>query len=184
MILNWTKIFIYHLKQNKLFSFLNVLGLSIGIAGLIFAILYWNDEHAYDLWNPNKDNVFLVVNQMDPTTFWTSSSAPVGATVKEKNKQVASYCYISGDYTNDIIRYKNKKVQSDEILSAQKNFFEYFPFEFIEGNLTSALPDENSICLSQKMASQLFGNQKALGKDSTHLPLICWQKDRGDLGYF
>jgi putative ABC transport system permease protein len=43
MIHNWIKIFIT--KQNKLFSFLNVLGLSIGIAGLIFALLYWNDEH-------------------------------------------------------------------------------------------------------------------------------------------
>ncbi len=165
MIINYIKIFIYHLRQNKLFSFLNVLGLSIGIAGVIFAMLYWNDEHSYDAWNPNKDNVFLVVNQMDPTTFWTSSPAPSGNAVVTKNTEVASYCYVSGDYSNDIIRFKNKKIQSDKILSAQKNFFEYFPFEFIEGNLASALPDENSICLSEKMALQLFGHQKALGKE-------------------
>ncbi|NDP22991.1 MAG: FtsX-like permease family protein [Paludibacter sp.] len=165
MLHNWIKIFIYHLKQNKLFSFLNVLGLSIGIAGLIFALLYWNEEHSYDAWNPNKENVFLVVNQMDVTTFWTSSPAPSGGAVAKKNSNVKSYCYISGDYGNDIIRFKNKKVQSDKILSAQKNFFEYFPFEFIEGNVASALPDENSICLSDKIALQLFGNQKALGKE-------------------
>ena len=60
MLKNWINIFIYHIKNNKLFTALNVLGLSIGIAGLIFAILYWNDEHSYDQWNPNKDNVFLV----------------------------------------------------------------------------------------------------------------------------
>ena len=165
MINNWLKIFIYHLKQNKLFSFLNILGLSIGIAGLIFAILYWNDEQQYDAWNPNKDNTFLLVNQMDATTFWTSSSAPVGNAVATKNTEVVSYCYINGDYSTDIIRFKNKKLQSDKILSAQKNFFEYFPFEFIEGNWASALPDENSICISQEIASQLFGNQKALGKE-------------------
>ncbi|MBE0390312.1 ABC transporter permease [Flavobacterium sp. PL002] len=165
MLHNWIKIFIYHLKQNKLFSFLNVLGLSIGIAGLIFALLYWNDEHSYDAWNPEKENVYLVVNQMDVTTFWASSSAPIGGAVAEENSNVQSYCYISGDYSNDIIRFKNKKVQSDKILSAQKNFFEYFPFEFIEGNVASALPDENSICLSDKIAFQLFGNQKALGKE-------------------
>ncbi len=165
MLKNWLKIFIYHLKQNKLFSFLNILGLSIGIAGLIFAILYWNDEHQYDAWNPNKDNIFLVVNQMNPTTYWTSSPAPSGNAVATNNTEVASYCYVNGDYSNDIIRFKNKKLQSDKILSAQKNFFEYFPFEFIEGNLASALPDENSICLSDKIATQLFGNQKALGKE-------------------
>lgn len=82
MLKNWISTFFYHIKNNKLFTALNVLGLSIGIAGLIFAILYWNDEQSYDQWNPNKDNVFLVANQMDPTTFWASSSAPIGAAIK------------------------------------------------------------------------------------------------------
>jgi putative ABC transport system permease protein len=165
MILNWIKIFIYHLKQNKLFSFLNVLGLSIGIASVIFAILYWNDEQSYDSWNPNKENVFLVANQMSENTFWASSSAPIGAAIQEKNSEVASYCYLSGNYESDLIRFKNKKVQSSKIVLTQKNFFEFFPFEFVEGNQKTALPDENSISLSQDLALQLFGKETALGKE-------------------
>jgi putative ABC transport system permease protein len=165
MIINWIKIFIYHLKQNKLFSFLNVLGLSIGIAGVIFAILYWNDEQSYDAWNPNKDNVFLVANQMGENTFWASSSAPIGAAIKEKSSEVASYCYLSGNYESDIIRYKDKKVQSSKIVLAQKNFFDFFPFEFVEGNQKSALADENSISLSENVATQIFGKETALGKE-------------------
>ncbi|MEZ0128695.1 ABC transporter permease [Flavobacterium sp. LBUM151] len=164
MLKNWTNIFIYHIKNNKLFTALNVLGLSIGIAGLIFAILYWNDEQSYDQWNPNKDNIFLVANQMDATTYWASSSSPIGSAIKTANSQVESYCYLSGDYDNEIIRYNNKRVQSDKIVSAQKNFFDYFPYPFIEGNSTAALPDVNSICLSEDLAVQLFGNQSALGK--------------------
>ncbi|WP_310007145.1 ABC transporter permease [Flavobacterium granuli] len=165
MILNWIKIFIYHLKQSKLFSFLNVLGLSIGIAGVIFATLYWNDEQSYNAWNPNKDNIYLVANQMDAETFWASSSAPIGATIKEKSSEVTSYCYLSGNYESDIIRFKNKKVQSNKIVLAQKNFFDFFPFEFIEGNAKIALPDENSISLSEDLASQIFGKETALGKE-------------------
>lgn len=164
MLKNWINIFIYHIKNNKLFTALNVLGLSIGIAGLIFAILYWNDEQSYDQWNPNKDNIFLVANQMDATTYWASSSAPIGPAIKEINPEVGSYCYLSGDYDNEIIRFNNKKVQSDKIIAAQKNFFEYFPYSFIEGNSKTALPDINSICLSQDLAAQLFGNETALGK--------------------
>ncbi len=164
MLKNWINIFIYHIKNNKVFTALNVLGLSIGIAGLIFAILYWNDEQSYDQWNPNKDNIFLVANQMDATTYWASSSAPIGPAIKEINPEVASYCYLSGDYDNEIIRFNNKKVQSDKIIAAQKNFFEYFPYSFIEGNSKTALPDINSICLSQDLATQLFGNETALGK--------------------
>jgi putative ABC transport system permease protein len=164
MLKNWINIFIYHIKNNKVFTALNVLGLSIGIAGLIFAILYWNDEQSYDQWNPNKDNIFLVANQMDATTYWASSSAPIGSTIKDASPEVASYCYLSGNYNNDIIRFSNKKVQSDRIIAAQKNFFDYFPYQFIEGSAKNALPDLNSICLSQDLAFQLFGNETALGK--------------------
>ena len=165
MILNWIKIFIYHLKQNKLFSFLNILGLSIGIAGVIFATLYWNDEQSYDAWNPNKDNIYLVANQMDSETFWASSSAPIGQAIKDKSPEIESFCYLSGEYNNEIIRFKNKKIQSDKIVIAQKNFFEFFPYEFVEGNSKTALPDENSISLSEDLAFQLFGNESALGKE-------------------
>jgi len=165
MLKNWINIFLYHLKKDKLFSALNVLGLAIGIAGLIFALLYWNDEQSYDAWNPNKDNVFLVANQMSENTFWASSSAPIGAAIIEKSSEVASYCYLSGNYESDIIRFKNKKVQSSKIVSAQKNFFEFFPFEFVQGSQESALPDENSINLSEDLALQIFGKETALGKE-------------------
>ncbi|WP_291146075.1 ABC transporter permease [Flavobacterium sp. UBA7680] len=164
MLKNWINVFTYHIKNNKLFTVLNVLGLSIGIAGLIFAILYWNDEQSYDQWNPNKDNVFLVANQMDPTTYWASSSAPIGSAIKNISPEVESFCYLNGNYDNEIIHYNNKKVQSDKIVVAQKNFFDYFPYSFIEGNIKNALPDVNSISISEDLSHQLFGNESALGK--------------------
>ncbi|MCK8142718.1 ABC transporter permease [Flavobacterium sp. I-SCBP12n] len=165
MLKNWIRIFIYNLKQNKLFSFLNALGLAIGIAGLIFALLYWNDEQSYNEWNPNKNNVFLLANQMDATSFWASSSAPIGAAIKETTPEVESYCYLEGDYSNEIIAFKNKKIQSDKIIIAQSNFFDFFPFDFVQGNKKGSLPDENSICLSEELAFQLFGQEEVLGKE-------------------
>ncbi|MTH17372.1 ABC transporter permease [Flavobacterium sp. LC2016-01] len=164
MLKNWISIFIFQVKNNKLFTALNVLGLSIGIAGLVFAILYWNDEQSYDQWNPNKDNVFLVANQMDPTTYWASSSAPIGSTIKNIRPEVESYCYVKGNYDNEIIRYNGKKIQSEKVVVAQKNFFDYFPYQFIEGNAKTGLPDGNSICLSEDLAMQIFGNESAFGK--------------------
>ncbi|MFD2940034.1 ABC transporter permease [Flavobacterium notoginsengisoli] len=164
MLKNYINIFIYHIKNNKFFTALNVLGLSIGIAGLIFAILYWNDEHSYDQWNPNKDHVFLVTNQMDPTTYWASSSAPIGATIKNASPEVASYCYVNGNYNSEILHFNEKKIQSDQVLVAQKNFFDYFPYQFIEGGAKTGLSDSNSISLSQDLAEQLFGKESALGE--------------------
>ena len=79
------------------------------MAGLIFAILYWNDEHSYDRWNPNRNNVFLLVNQMEKDVYWTSSSAPIGSNLIKKSSDVESYCYISGGYDNDIIQFEDQK---------------------------------------------------------------------------
>ncbi|CAM3541756.1 ABC transporter permease [Flavobacterium chungbukense] len=164
MLKNWINIFVYQIKNNKLFTALNVLGLSIGIAGLIFAILYWNDEKSYDQWNPNKESVFLVANQMDATTYWASSSAPIGASIKEVSPEVESFCYVNGNYDNEIIRYNDKKIQSQNVLVAQQNFFDYFPYPFIEGSAKKGLIDGNSICLSEDLAKQLFGDEPAFGK--------------------
>ena len=91
MLKNWTNLFIYHIKNNKLFTFLNVLGLSIGIAGLIFAILYWNDEQSYNAWNPEKDNVFQSINKVSTDVFWASNVSPLEAFFKKDFKTPEAY---------------------------------------------------------------------------------------------
>ena len=165
MLKNWLHIYLYQIKNNKFFTALNILGLSIGIAGLIFAILYWNDEKSYDAWNPDKDRIFLLVNQIDENVFWTSGSAAVGPNLAAKSSEVESYCYLNDYYADEIIATGGKKIQFSKILDAQRTFFEFFPFEFVEGNIKTAMPDENSICLSEDTAQQLFKNEPAVGKE-------------------
>jgi putative ABC transport system permease protein len=105
MIHNWFKIFVYHLKQNKLFSFLNVLGLSIGIAGVIFAILYWNNENAYDQWNPEKENVYQVLNVIGATgDTWATSSIPFGTTCKATIPEIEQICFMNIWYNESVIK--------------------------------------------------------------------------------
>ncbi|WP_158730174.1 MULTISPECIES: ABC transporter permease [unclassified Flavobacterium] len=164
MILNWIKIFIYHLRQNKLFSFLNILGLSIGIAGVIFAILYWNDEQSYNSWNPEKENVYQVLSVVGKDMIWPNNVASYEPYFKKDIKELDSYCYFENWYSNRIITYKNKKGVFN-ITNAQKTFFDFFPFEFIKGNRKTALNDENSIALSEEVAAKLFVSENPIGKE-------------------
>lgn len=162
MLKNWLKIFLYQIKKNKLFTGLNILGLSLGIAGLVFAIILWNDENSYNAWNPEKEKVFQVINDMQDNSYWNTNVAPLDDHLPDF-PELESHCYFNNWYYNEIIEYKGKKEMS-KIMDAQKTFFSYFPFEFIEGNIENALPDNGSIALSQEMAMKLFGNEKALGK--------------------
>ena len=167
MIQNWIKVFIYHLKQNKLFSILNTLGLAIGISGVIFAVLYWNEEHSYDAWNPNKETVFQVVNNVSADMTWPYSNEPLGRYAKAEIPELESYCYTESSYGKDVIHYAGKKFLIEKVFEAQQSFFDYFPFEFLQGNATSALRDEASIALEQKTAERLFGKESAIGKQVT-----------------
>lgn len=167
MLKNWTNLFIYHIKNNKLFTTLNVLGLSIGIAGLIFAILYWNDEHSYNEWNLGKDRVFESISKVSATDYWASNIVPLEAYFKEDFPELEAYCYFDNWYYEEIIQYKGKK-EIIKITDAQKTFFEMFPFTFLKGSIKSALKDNTSIALSEETAKKLFGEEEAMGKIVTY----------------
>nr|WP_294928424.1 ABC transporter permease [uncultured Flavobacterium sp.] len=165
MIFNWFKIFIYHLKQNKLFSFLNVLGLSIGVAGVIFAILYWNNENAYDQWNPEKENVYQVLNKIGATgDIWASSSIPFGLTCKTTIPEIESICFYDGWYYEDIIKYKNQKWMGKKIIVADYDFFGTFPFPIVKGAKKDILKERNSVAISEDEAKLIFKNEDPIGK--------------------
>lgn len=164
MLKNWLHIFLYQIKNNKLFTALNVLGLSIGIAGLIFAILYWNDEQSYNAWNPNKDNVFQSISQVAPDMYWSSNVAPLKNYFKKDFPELESFCYLENWYYEELVQYKSKK-EILKITDSQNNFFEFFPFPFVKGSSKTALKDNASMAISTKAAERLFGNEDALGKE-------------------
>lgn len=169
MIFNWFKIFIYHLRQNKLFSLLNVLGLSIGIAGVIFAILYWNNENAYDQWNPEKENSYQVLNKIGGTgNTWASSSIPFGETCKATIPEITNICFFFSWYNEDLIKYQDKKIFDKKITIADSSFFDFFPFPIIKGAKTNILKEKNSVAISEESAKQIFKNQDPIGKSITY----------------
>ncbi|MBO9585009.1 MAG: ABC transporter permease [Flavobacterium sp.] len=164
MLKNWTNIFIYHIKNNKFFTVLNILGLSIGIAGLIFAILYWNDEHSYDQWNPEKDKIYSVMNDFGGGNIWTTNSPVPGRMLKETTSYLDQYCYYRPYYTKETIQYNGKIELVDKIFSAERSFFSFFPFEFIQGSVKTALHDRNSMAISEATATKIFKNENPMGK--------------------
>nr|WP_315170821.1 FtsX-like permease family protein [uncultured Flavobacterium sp.] len=164
MLKNWTNIFLYHIKNNKLFTILNVLGLSIGVAGLIFAILYWNDEHSYNDWNPEKERVFQVVNDQPRSGFLAYNVIPLGETLKRNSSEVESYCNFQPGYNGALIEYSDKKEMVQKILKSEGNFFSFFPFQFTKGNAKNALKNKNSVAISEQTAQLIFGDENPINQ--------------------
>ncbi|MGO4906059.1 ABC transporter permease [Flavobacterium sp. W20_MBD1_R3] len=168
MLKNWIRIFLYHLKKEKLFSALNILGLSIGIAGLIFATLYWNDEQNYDQWNPEKDKVHQVLVELTGMPVF-SDCALFLKPILDKDPNVEKIVYADSWYQKDKIIYKGKKEIVDKIINVEADFFSLFPFEIIKGDAVSALKDDSSAAISDVIAKRVFGNENPIGKQITCL---------------
>jgi putative ABC transport system permease protein len=163
MLKNWTNIFLYHIKNNKLFTALNVLGLAIGVAGLIFATLYWNDEHSYDEWNPGKDNVFQVMVDLGDNKVWTNIPVTLEPFIKD-DSDIDKMMFCDNWYQSTPYKYNGKKIIIEKSFNAQNDFFDFFPFDFIQGNPKTALQNDNSIVMKQETAILFFGSENPIGK--------------------
>jgi putative ABC transport system permease protein len=163
MLKNWTNIFIYHIKNNKLFTALNVFGLSIGIAGLIFATLYWNDEQSYNQWNTEKDNVFQVLVDEGENVAGINTPVTFEPFLKD-DPNIEEMMYCQNWYDKPLYKYNGKKIIIKKTFNTQNNFFNFFPFEFLQGNQKTALQNENSIAMNQETAKQFFGKENPIGK--------------------
>ena len=166
MLKNWINIFLFHIKNNKLFTALNVLGLSIGIAGLIFAILYWNDEQSYDQWNPEKEKVFKVLSDIGKDVIWSTNPGALEPYLKSDSR-IANVVYHDW-YQAEVFKYKGKTHVINKTFNTQNDFFELFPFETLKGNVETALSKENSVAMNEKTAQKFFGKENPIGKQIIH----------------
>ena len=162
MIYNWIKIAFRNFAKNKMATFINVFGLTIGMVGVILTLLYWKDELSYNQWNSEKSEVYQVVHDMGDE-IWSTASIPEGPKMKEIFPEIEDYLYLNWQ-GGELVKTEGKSLYMDDILPTTTNFFEFFPFEFIEGSAQNVLNDGQSMAISKKWAKTLYGDEKAVGK--------------------
>ena len=160
MIKNWLKIYWANQIKHKVYFVLTLLGLAIGLWGVLLAYLYYKEEVRYDEWNPYKKEVFIVSADLGDGDIWNLAPYPVGSVLKEENQVITDYMYLS-NYQTGSIEFEGKKLFFSKALKVQANFFDFFPFELIEGRV--ALNEPESVLVLDSYAKELFGEQ-ALGK--------------------
>jgi len=167
MIKNYIKIAWRSLVHNKVYSVINILGLSIGLAAAMLIVLYSKDEVSYDRFHANGNNIYRVVNQ------WLSPDGSIkskdgntghfqGPKFKESIPEVAAFVRLKSENRN--IRHQNE-ISNIEMLAVDSNFFAVFSFPMIAGNPQTALLEPKSIILSEEMAQKYFKTTDILGKN-------------------
>ena len=164
MLQTWFKIFFRNSKKNWLNLVINILGLTVGFAGLLIVLLYFNDEQSYNASNKNVNEIYRAIHKMSDGDIWASSTNVEGAKYKEDIPEITDI-YLSNAWTNSsVVKIDGKQLFIEDILKGTSNFFSFFPFKIIEGSPETFVKGKNHIAISEKQAKILFGKKSAIGK--------------------
>ena len=167
MIRNHFKVAARHLIRNKLFSFINLTGLTVGLTSFFFIAQYVNFELSFDRFHRNKDEIFRVAleRRLDSKEDVSSAEnfAGLRKLVRENFPDVKA---ITGFYktpanTGVLFKYRGRIFnEMGGELNADSAFFSVFPTLLVKGDAATALNDPHSIVLSESMAKKIFGERK------------------------
>ena len=165
MFKNYFKSAYRNLARNKIYSFINIAGLSLGLACTMLIMLFVNDEVSYDRFHKNGNQIYRLDKETAKGNgdFHYNSYTGYfpGPRFAAKIPEIQNFVRFQPDAT-DI--KTGTDVQSQDICYVDSNFFLVFTFPLIEGSPATALSKPNSIVLTQDMAKKYFGNADAMGK--------------------
>ena len=153
--------------RNKLLSFINLIGLAVGIAAVLLIGIYFQNELSYDNFHKNKDSLYRVgfefLNSGKSLGKSPVFTPPFGPDAQKEFPEIQSFCRISEHHEVFITKGENK-IKSSNICFADSTFFRLFSFKLHSGNPANVLKQPYSIVLTKALAEKLFGNEDAVGK--------------------
>ena len=168
MLKNYIKTALRNISRNKLYSFLNIAGLAIGIACCILIFLYVQDELSFDRFHDNADNIYRVVPTFtlkDRVMHMATCAHAQASMLQERYPEIVNYVRFTNYGSPKIIRYEQNLFTEEKFLWVDQSIFEVFSFRLIKGNIEDALIKPNSIVITEEMAKKYFGEQDPLGKN-------------------
>src|ERR1035437_5757126 len=163
MFFYYLKFAFRNLRRHKVFSIINVLGLSIGLTGCLLACLFIQDELKYDKHFTNTNSVYrLVGNNADGVNISYYQPAVFLPLILEKYPEIESgNCIIKRDLN---IGYNQNHFIANDFIFSDSNFFKFYGWKLLTGNPDNVLNAPGNVVISSKKAKELFGNEDPVGK--------------------
>ncbi|HEV9036079.1 MAG TPA: ABC transporter permease, partial [Puia sp.] len=168
MLKNYLLLAFKNFRKHRLFSAVNVLGLTIGITCCLMIFLYVIHEFSYDRWQANGDRIYRAVrvndveaNNEKKDIAWLSPPY-AKALLNDYPDAVQKAVRVRPD--NDLITYNSVGFNEKKIYLVDSNFFSFFSFRLLKGDPATVLNDPLSIVMTASAAKKYFGDQDPIGK--------------------
>jgi len=165
MIKNYLKTAWRNLMKNKMFSFINILGLTIGITVCMMIFLFIMNEFSVDRFHKKGKNIYRVMRGYDASKQaapWLSGPYAT-ALLNDFRGEIKRAVRVMP--SNDLISFGNTSFNEKKVYLTDSDFFSLFSFPLMRGNASAVLRDPNSIVLTETTAKKYFGTiDNAMGK--------------------
>jgi putative ABC transport system permease protein len=165
MLKNYFKIALRNLWRHRVFSFINIMGLSVGMTACLLIFLYVRFEMSYDKFHPKVDRIYRVVADIKTPTETIPAGGPAWAVpshIKLDFPEVEAFTRVMGD--NLLFRKGDIKFVESNAIWADSAFFSIFHFPLLQGNARTALKEPFSIVLTESAAKKYFGKANPMGQ--------------------
>lgn len=168
MLKNYFKITFRNIQKNPGYSFINILGLAVGIAVCVLIFRYISHELSYDSYHTKAGRLYRVTLQTPQQQIALTPSI-VSPVLQREFPEVESAVriYAYGNYRPVVVQYMDRVFEERSFASADSSLFDLFDFELLAGNAGSALNRPGTIVLSNSMARKYFGDANPIGKTLT-----------------
>jgi len=165
MLHNYSKIALRNLRRNRVFSLVNILGLSIGLAACLLIAAYIRDETHYDRYAARAKDIYRIDLTLTgaTTSVYPMVDVAVGPGMTAVYPEIEAYTRMRhmGDM---FVQYGDRSFKEQNMAFADSNFFSIFTLPFLEGDAHTALKQPGSLVVTRDFADKYFGARPALGK--------------------
>jgi putative ABC transport system permease protein len=158
MFKNYFKIVFRNLLKYKSYSFIHIIGLTIGIVCLIFIIKYVQFELSYDRFHRKADQVYRIVGHS-----WAQTPVPLAQALRDYYPEIVETVRIR-QAGKVLLGHEQKRFNEENIIFADPSVFSVFSFPLVIGDPGTALIDPYSIVITEAMADKYFGDQNSIGQ--------------------
>ncbi len=149
-----------NIRKNKVFSFINVIGLALGVAACLLILQYVNFELSYDQFNKNVADIYRVYNDRYQNgkliQHGTITYSGIGKALQNDYPEVIDHARVE-PYGNQIITYDNKKFGDQQVLAVDNSFLTMFSYDLIAGERQTPLGQPYTVILTESAAGRYFG---------------------------
>jgi len=165
MLKNYYKVAIRNILKYKMFSAINILGMTIGVTSCLMIILYVTHELSYDTFHSDANRIYQVGlnGKIGGQDIRVSNTCPPMAEALVADIPEVEAATRIAQMNQPVVKNGEKIFTEEKVFFADSNFFEFFSYRLKEGDIKTALKEPNTVVLTEVMARKYFGDQNPMG---------------------